>query len=475
MYLRIDGGPALLVRHHGLGQVHPRPADPPQPLEPRPPGPALHAARPRRRRVSSRLGVSASAVDVGPELDLFELAVRPSGPSTAASTTSCATRRSSTHRPRWSSSPAWSTSSAPTSTPSACSPTSAVASSRAPPASSSWPTSARSSRSRPGAGAAPAPRRTPASSTGAQVYDGDVVVVGDTERRRRGRPTSSSAVATGRPARRAGPPPARPASRPPATGAEATMTTPRRPAPRRWTVLAVAAAIGLVSVTGCSGPDDSPPPAAPSEPALVPGFDGAAIHVGVMFPASGPLSETAAERAFGLRAYLDYATTELAGAGGRYAIQVEVRDSADLDDLDQEYAELRDTHRPPRAGRRPGRARAAPPRARGRRRPGRGQCARRRVRPQREPAPRRGADRDGGGQRTGMGARSERGQGRPRARVLGGPGRVRDRRLAGRGGARRRAPRRRPARHRRGAPHRLGAERRCAGRSTGCGPAAARP
>ncbi len=121
------------------------------------------------------------------------------------------------------------------------------------------------------------------------------------------------------------------------------MTTLRRSAPRRWTVLAVAAATALVSVSACSGPDDSPPPAAPSEPALVPGFDGAAIHVGVMFPASGPLSEAAAERAFGLRAYLDYATTELAGAGGRYAIQVEVRDSSDLDDLDQEYAELRDS------------------------------------------------------------------------------------------------------------------------------------
>ena len=120
------------------------------------------------------------------------------------------------------------------------------------------------------------------------------------------------------------------------------MTVERRSAPRRWTALAVAAAVGLLSVTGCSGPDDSPPPAAPSEPALVPGFDGAAIHVGVIFPASGPLSEAAAERAFGLRAYLDYATTELAGAGGRYAIQVEVRDSSDLAELDEQYAELRD-------------------------------------------------------------------------------------------------------------------------------------
>lgn len=36
-YRRPDGGPALLVRHHGLGHVDPRPADPPQPPQPLPP------------------------------------------------------------------------------------------------------------------------------------------------------------------------------------------------------------------------------------------------------------------------------------------------------------------------------------------------------------------------------------------------------------------------------------------------------
>ena len=53
-------------------------------------------------------------------------------------------------------------------------------SSRARPASSTWRTSARSSRSRPAAGAASTPRRTPRLVNGRQVYDGEVVVVGDT-------------------------------------------------------------------------------------------------------------------------------------------------------------------------------------------------------------------------------------------------------------------------------------------------------
>lgn len=105
----------------------------------------------------------------------------------------------------------------------------------------------------------------------------------------------------------------------------------------------MAAALLVMAAAGCSGADDGPAAPAPTEPALVPGFDGGTIHVGLLFPGSGPLSEVAAERALGVRAYLDYATTEQAGAGGRYPIQVEVRDSADPTALEAAYAELRDS------------------------------------------------------------------------------------------------------------------------------------
>ena len=131
-------------------------------------------------RVSSRLGVSAAAVDVGPEARPVRAGPRLPGdqrrprvprvrrgavlhtrPGRAAGPRR---RRAQRRRPR------------------------ARAPHRLPGpalrglgrASSSWPTSARSCRSRRAAGAVPAPRRTPALVNGRQVYDGEVVVVGDT-------------------------------------------------------------------------------------------------------------------------------------------------------------------------------------------------------------------------------------------------------------------------------------------------------
>lgn len=119
------------------------------------------------------------------------------------------------------------------------------------------------------------------------------------------------------------------------------MSRTRRWALRRPMLHALVAAAVLAGAAGCGGSDDEAP-AAPIEPAVVPGFDGGAVRVGMLLPASGPVAAVAAERAAGVRAYLDHATTELAGAGGRYPIQVEVRDSADAAGLDAAYAELRD-------------------------------------------------------------------------------------------------------------------------------------
>ena len=130
-------------------------------------------------QVSSRLGVSRDAVEVTPSLDFRELAERGHRPRGSASTSSCATRPSSSRRRRSSSSPAWSTAWTSTPTPSASSPTSAGR---------LFPGTARfleladvrqelqvEARCWCGARATQNARLV----DGKQVYDGDLVVLGD--------------------------------------------------------------------------------------------------------------------------------------------------------------------------------------------------------------------------------------------------------------------------------------------------------
>ena len=100
---------------------------------------------------------------------------------------------------------------------------------------------------------------------------------------------------------------------------------------RLGVALAVAAAVAASACSSSSGEPDLGTSGSdvPVELATAPGFDGEAIHVGVLLPSSGPLKEIAAERATGLRAYLDYITLGLGGVAGKYPVVLEVRDSSD--------------------------------------------------------------------------------------------------------------------------------------------------
>lgn len=111
-------------------------------------------------------------------------------------------------------------------------------------------------------------------------------------------------------------------------------------------LLAAFVAAAALSASACSSGGGEPDLAdsgsdVPVELATAPGFDGEAIHVGVLVPASGPLKEIAAERATGLRAYLDYITLGLGGVGGKYPVVLEVRDSSDTASVAATYEELR--------------------------------------------------------------------------------------------------------------------------------------
>ena len=130
--------------------------------------------------VSSRLGVSAAGRRRRSEARPLRARLAATPRPTVASTTWCATRRSSTRRPRSSSSAGWSTSSTPTCTRSGCSPTSAgklfEGSARFLELADERQELQVEARCWCGARATQNARLV----NGKQVYDGEVVVVGDT-------------------------------------------------------------------------------------------------------------------------------------------------------------------------------------------------------------------------------------------------------------------------------------------------------
>ena len=74
----LPGGPSpVRFRHHGLGQEHHGPADPPEPLRPRAEGSVCTRARPAGRPGLERLGVSAPAVDVETPARSLRAGLRP--------------------------------------------------------------------------------------------------------------------------------------------------------------------------------------------------------------------------------------------------------------------------------------------------------------------------------------------------------------------------------------------------------------
>jgi ABC-type branched-subunit amino acid transport system substrate-binding protein len=102
----------------------------------------------------------------------------------------------------------------------------------------------------------------------------------------------------------------------------------------RAALVAAAVVLALPAFAGCArgaGEPDIAGAAAEQhgQPAVTPGFDGTAIQVGLLVPATGPTAEIAAARAAGIKAYLDYVSLELGGIGGTYPVDLVVRDSAD--------------------------------------------------------------------------------------------------------------------------------------------------
>ena len=86
--------------------------------------------------------------------------------------------------------------------------------------------------------------------------------------------------------------------------------------------------------------DDGGEPA--GEPATVPGFDGTTIKLGVVTPTSGPVALIGNPLTAGNKAYFDYVNAELGGIGGKYKIELVVRDSGyDPTKAGQEYAAIK--------------------------------------------------------------------------------------------------------------------------------------
>ncbi len=118
---------------------------------------------------------------------------------------------------------------------------------------------------------------------------------------------------------------------------------------RTWSrPLALAMALAL-TVAACGGDDDDESGgddggAAPAgEPVAAPGFDGTTIRLGVITPTSGPVAQIGNPLTAGNQAYFDYVNTELGGVGGKYTIELDIRDSGyDPTKAGQEYAAIKD-------------------------------------------------------------------------------------------------------------------------------------
>jgi len=113
--------------------------------------------------------------------------------------------------------------------------------------------------------------------------------------------------------------------------------------------LALALALALTAAA-CGGDDDDSEATddggteTTGEPAAVPGFDGTTINLGVITPTSGTVAIIGGPLTAGNQAYFDYVNTELGGVGGKYKIQLDIRDSAyDPTKAGQEYASVKES------------------------------------------------------------------------------------------------------------------------------------
>ena len=112
-------------------------------------------------------------------------------------------------------------------------------------------------------------------------------------------------------------------------------------------VLLLALALAAAACGGSSDDDDEgatttagDEPAGEPEP--VPGFDGTTIRLGVITPTSGAVAIIGNPLTAGNKAYFDYVNEELGGIGGKYKIELDIRDSGyDPTKALQEYAAVK--------------------------------------------------------------------------------------------------------------------------------------
>lgn len=112
--------------------------------------------------------------------------------------------------------------------------------------------------------------------------------------------------------------------------------------------LALLLALALATAAcGGSSDDDTSDTTAPSDepagdPEAVPGFDGTTIKLGVITPTSGPVALIGNPLTAGNQAYFDYVNEELGGIGGKYKVELVIRDSGyDPTKALQEYAAIK--------------------------------------------------------------------------------------------------------------------------------------
>jgi ABC-type branched-subunit amino acid transport system substrate-binding protein len=114
---------------------------------------------------------------------------------------------------------------------------------------------------------------------------------------------------------------------------------------RRGAVLVVALALAAAACGGSS--DDSADTdddggAKGGAPAAVAGFDGTTIKLGVITPTSGPVAQIGNPLTAGNKAYFDYINAEKGGIGGKYKVELDIRDSGyDPTKALQEYASVK--------------------------------------------------------------------------------------------------------------------------------------
>jgi ABC-type branched-subunit amino acid transport system substrate-binding protein len=112
-------------------------------------------------------------------------------------------------------------------------------------------------------------------------------------------------------------------------------------------VTVLAALVLLASACGGGRDDDSADEGDGNtenggEPAAGPGFDGETIRLGVVTPTSGPVAVIGEPLTNGNRAYWDYVNDELGGVGGKYQVELVIRDSAyDPPTAVQKYNEIK--------------------------------------------------------------------------------------------------------------------------------------